>query len=201
MLLSSTLLILLIFFVVDASLLCRKFIDTLCKTEIVWPPTVCQHFRANSGFNCDDLSEYITFRVIACRTETVGKLIYYPFLILFLMIVARNSYWDRWDWPPSMILIFGLDAAYAIYAVLSLRNAAEEARKVLLGQLKGKLLQAIEANKMELVNLIRELIKEIESCEEGAFAPVSQQPAIKALMMPFGGAGFVTLLNYVAAKI
>jgi hypothetical protein len=201
MALSSLLVILLLFFVVDSSLLCRKFINILRENVVVWPSRVCEHFEAASGANCDHLQEYISFRIIASRSEAVGKLIYYPFLILFLLIVARSGFWDRWDWPPSMMLIFGLNAAYAVYAVLSLRKAAEEARKVFLRRLNAKLLKAIGDKEKEGADQIRELIKDVESCDEGAFAPVTQQPVIRAIMMPFGGAGLVTLLNYVATKM
>ena len=100
-----------------------------------------------------------------------------------------------------MMLIFGLNAAYAVYAVLSLRKAAEEARKVFLRRLNAKLLKAIGDKEKEGADQIRELIKDVESCDEGAFAPVTQQPVIRAIMMPFGGAGLVTLLNYVATKM
>jgi hypothetical protein len=200
-LLSSLLLVLLLFFVVDASFLCRRFIELLRDTAIEWPGPVCNRLAADSGVNCDDLQEYINVRVIATRSEAVGKLIYYPFLVIFLAIVARNSFWDHWDWPPSMCLILGLDAAYAVYAVLSLRHAAEKARKVFLRSLRAKLLRAIGSQQAERADQIRELIQEVEACEEGAFAPITQQPVVRALMMPFGGAGLVTLVNYLVGRV
>jgi hypothetical protein len=45
---------------------------------------------------------------------------------------------------------------------------------------------------------LRLLIRRIETNDEGAFAPLSQQPLVGALLMPFGGAGILALLEYLA---
>ena len=199
--LCSVLLILLIFYVVDAALLCRRFIELVSQTEVHWPPGVCQHFRDEAGFSGEDLNDYISFRLIAFRSEAVGRLIYYPFLILFLVVAARSSYWAHWDWPPSMILIISLNALYAVYAVTSLRRAAEAARATFLDRLRVRLIRAMgRRDQMQLVRQIRELVKDVEERTDGAFAPISQQPVIKAVLMPFGGAGILSLLQYLAEK-
>jgi len=53
---------------------------------------------------------------------------------------------------------------------------------------------------VENLTLAETQCKKIESCEEGAFAPVTRQPVVRALLMPFGGAGLVALLQYLASK-
>jgi hypothetical protein len=43
------------------------------------------------------------------------------------------------------------------------------------------------------------MIKQIEALETGAFAPLSRQPIFGALLVTFGGAGILAVLNYLAA--
>jgi hypothetical protein len=38
----------------------------------------------------------------------------------------------------------------------------------------------------------------VEGLREGAFAPLAEQPLIRALLLPFGGAGFVALVEALA---
>jgi hypothetical protein len=188
--------IILVFFVVDASRLCQKLIENLSASSSHWPSQVSERCAKEAGLDPEALEEYFDIQFFAERTETVGQLIFYPFATLFLIIVARSNVFDRWDWPPSIILILGLNSLYAVYGVLCLRRAAEKARKRALLNLNKKLVRALSTPSSGLADKFRVLIKEVESCERGAFAPVSQQPVIKAVLLPFGGAGIVALFNY-----
>jgi hypothetical protein len=195
---SGALMVCLVFFAADASRLCRKFIESLSPREprLVWPEGF-----GRGLWNTAFLDEYFDFRAIALRSEAVNRLIFYPFFVLFLLIIARNDFFDRWDWPTSTLLFFTLCSAYAVYSVLALRFAAEQARKSLLTQLDQKLLSALAHPDDGLVEQLRLLRDKIEHSEEGAFAPLSQQPVIKALLMCFSGAGALPVLNYLASKM
>ena len=46
------------------------------------------------------------------------------------------------------------------------------------------------------VEQIQVLMERIRNTQEGAFAPLSQQPALQALLLPFGGLGGVQLIEY-----
>jgi hypothetical protein len=134
--------------------------------------------------------------VIGERSAAVGRLIFYPFFVLFLTIISRASLFDHWNWPVSLILIFGVNAAIAAYSVWALRRAAENARKVLLKRLNSKIRYNTGTKMPGLVETLQELAHEIESTQKGAFAPITQQPLIHAMLMPVGAAGLSTLLNY-----
>ena len=220
----------LIFFVVDAVHLCHQLIDNLIEGPVHWPAATWRIFEAKLGVPREYLGEYITIQVIANRTDAVGRLIFYPFVVLFLTIVSRSSYFDRFDWPIGIVLIYGLASLLAVCAVWQLRAAAEKARKVALAGLNEKLLRALagkqpaggpqdlaakrgqevkgeklkvadqkESDKSDPVEQIRVLLDEIRSCEKGAFAPITQQPVIKGLLLPASGAGLASLLEYLSA--
>ena len=46
------------------------------------------------------------------------------------------------------------------------------------------------------VEQIKIMMEDIRSTHEGAFAPFAQQPALRALLLPFGGYGSVQIIEY-----
>jgi hypothetical protein len=52
------------------------------------------------------------------------------------MFVARSSFFDNWTWPLSLILIFTLNAMWAIGSAAFLRRAAEQLRDAALTNLR-----------------------------------------------------------------
>ncbi len=194
----------LIFFVVDASCLCRRLIDYLAKYPVkaYSPSTKRAAKNVNSASHADCLAECKTIQLIGSRSEAVGKLVFYPFAILFLTILSRSSWFDRWDWPRSILLITALNSCFAIWAVWQLRGAAERARKAVLDRLNERLLEALASpNPNPSPEYIRGLIEQVESCQDGAFAPISQHPAIKAVLLAASGIGLQPVLEYLAPQL
>ena len=122
------------------------------------------------------------------------------------MIVSRNRYFDCWDWPVSLLLMLGCNSAYAIYCALYLRRAAEKARAKALGTMQetlsriaaGNVAAGWRAEPEALREQIKMLIDEIQHTRQGAFVSLSRHPVVGAIFMPFGGAGILALLEYLA---
>ena len=86
---------LLVFFVIDATHFCRRLVRRLAEDVDKWPSEGIQKARAAlcahetpqkedlPSVREDDLKELLTVRLIARRTRAVGKLMYYPCIILF----------------------------------------------------------------------------------------------------------------------
>ncbi len=134
-------------------------------------------------------------RLIADITETVGKLIWRPFLVLFLLMLARNPYFDKFDWSPSLLLIFGLNMAFLLSYAFLLRRAARKARDKELNLLHRKLIQA-EGMKKGPVQQIKELIGEVEDLKKGAFSPLISHPIVPAVLLIVGGIGIPKIVEY-----
>lgn len=187
----------LIFFTVDATRLCRQFIKRLGHKQLQWPSQTIRKFAEERGMGAhsDDLSEWLALQLIAQRTRVVGNLIYYPFIVLLLMIMARSHLFDRWILPWPLVLVFGLNAAWVIGCAVALRNRAEKSRRWALDRLNQKLLQALggEAARIERIRL---LIQEVKDNREGAFCPLSEQPVIRTILLFLGGSGSLIFLEY-----
>lgn len=194
---------LLLFYVVDTTRLCQQFIQYLTAKPSRWPKETLEiigHQRGiNKGEILDSLSDWLDVRLIAERTQSVGNIIYYPFVILFLVILAQSTVFD-WNslTPAVLIIIFLLNFAYATGCAFSLRNAAEKARQNSLDRMDQALSRAMEGSQQSRIDQIQLMIQEIKTNQEGAFRPISQQPIVKAILLPSGGIGGMVLLEYLA---
>jgi hypothetical protein len=135
----------------------------------------------------------LTIDVIAELTYTVGKLVNYPFMILFLMIVARHPMFDNFELSWPLVLVWGLIAAALLYAAHDLRRSAAKARTKVLVRLRSALSAALAAKQGERSEQIRQYITEVEREARGAFRPWLEDPLVQALA--WGGTGSAVLIQ------
>ena len=211
----------LVMMVVDATWRSVDLITRLARSISIWPQQTLRQFglgqdlsrlgaiddnaldKLRNEFRAQDkyhLDEWIDIQFIAAHTKAVGKLVYYPFIILVLMIFARSKIFDNWDMPIGLVLIFLLSGGLTLACGLYLRRAAEHTRQVVYGQINDIVIDLSsrpgEAARM-LEKQVLIVLNQIQKINEGAFLPLSQEPAVQALLLPFGGWGGVTLLEYV----
>ena len=191
--------LILTFVVIDAILLHEGFLKQLAENETDWPKGTFERYKypihlIRAG-NKSDLADYWDILLIAKRTEAVGNQIYYPFVILSLLIVARLSCFDNWTWPPVLIVTLCMHFSVALYAAWRLPKVARGYRDTVLERLKRRGRQALmlAGKRPEATDT---MIEEVQSTHQGAFSYLWEQPAIRALLLPSGGIGLATLLQY-----
>ncbi|MCC6965341.1 MAG: hypothetical protein IT391_03525 [Nitrospira sp.] len=191
---------LLMFYVVDATRLCRRLITIMIGTRIEWPQRLLAREAAKYEVEEAYVHEWLGIQFIAKRTAVISAMIYYPFVIVFLMAVARHSYFDRWDFPAGLLVIFTLNALYAFGNGMLLRRSAEHAKREAVWQLKDRLksLSDEPVGKQTKRRHIERMVEVIEQTQEGAFLPFTQHPLFGAIALPTGGTGLVFLLEYLA---
>lgn len=198
MVVSTLALLVLTFFVWDAIRLCSCFVRSLTMGRTRWAPTPANiALEREIGVGLTDLAEVLSIRLIASRTETIGRLVLYPFAVLIPLILSRSRLFDSWDWPWSVIVIVVLVLAVTLGSAVVLRKAALSARRSALQRLEQTRLRRLgrkvegEATPEQLAGLMNE----IRAIDQGAFAPWSNSPLFGALLLPFGGAGIASLLE------
>jgi hypothetical protein len=189
-------LVALIFVVGDAIKLCDKFASCLASpVPNRWP----KETRLSFGLADEDsaLEAWIDIRMMMEWTETILHFIYFPFVVILLMVVARSGLFDGWDVPWSLIIGFVLSFVCAAACVVILRRAAERLRRFALDRLTRELVivqgtpsEALVGRKLET------MIGEVRELRRGAFAPLSHQPLVSAALLPLSGAGGVALVEY-----
>ncbi|MFO1206621.1 MAG: hypothetical protein U1E63_12965 [Burkholderiales bacterium] len=203
----------LLFFVIDETRSCGSLVRRLTNCRN-WPRETCEKFgqrqqkEDNSGGlesqqkedSSGDLENYfedwVDIEFIGRRTKMVTRLIYYPFLIMTLMMLARSAWFDNWGYPPALIIAISLGLAIAIGCAVHLRSVAENARRSAVRSLRKKLLLAQQDRECNLDGPIRTLIEWVEGYRVGAFCPFAQQTWVKALLIPVGSLSALPILDF-----
>jgi len=208
----------LIFLVVDATRLSIKFVRSLKTPETIWPDELVDELREKNaetssaetgqdGKPIEDtsdrvsdkaLSEWLDIKFIASHTQAVGRLIYYPFIVLLIMFLARSPYFDRWGFPISLIAIFLLNSTLAVCCGCMLRREAENTRRLALGRLQEYLVRATGAGHGRSARQLALMIDEIRSMRQGAYSSFTANPVLHAILIPSGGISVLTLLRFIS---
>jgi hypothetical protein len=187
------------FFTIDGARRCRDFILKLAAAPTEYPHVVRRHFaRINGDLDESYLDEWIDVQLIAELTEKMGGIVYYPSIVIGLLLIARNETWAQWSWPPFLVTIFGLNCLVAVASVLILQLAAGKAKRLAIANLKAKVkrLQNIAAPSKAESNASQaeKLLDEINDIRRGAFARAWESPLFGAMLLPSGGLTLVQAL-------
>ena len=156
-----------------------------------WGDAVVEKSYRSPPLREEELSAYNEIFFVAQRTQVVARLIWYPLIVLTLMIVARSSFFDKWSWSPGLLAIYGINVCWALGSAILLRRAAEQLRDATLSNLQISRVRgrAIEDKRATF----DELIAEIRDLKKGAFAPLTEQPFVRAILVPSGALGLLAL--------
>jgi len=193
--------VLLIFYVIDVTLLCRRWVNCIAMNKIHWPDDTLTRIAREQGMKMENLDEWLGIELIAERTTIIGNFIYFPFIAMLVLAMSRYPYLDNWDFPAALILIFALNALLIVGNALALRRSAEIAKREAIKRLESRLTQLSIQNPEELKQRqqIEWAMNAIKNNQRGAFLPFTQHPIFgAAIALPSGGYGLVLLLEYLA---
>ncbi len=177
--------VLLNMFVFDAVLLCQGFIARLNATPIYWPHGTLSKYHSQFNIDHQYLPSFIVVRFIANQTQAVHNLVFCPFIALFFMIVSRNRFFDNWDFPLALIIVWLLYTGLAAGSTIILRFRAKEAREIALSRLCEQRVHVTgmgEQGKAQ-AEQIRLMINEINHVRKGAYAPLALHPVFSASIL------------------
>ena len=184
--------IFLLVFVIDSiRRTCR--LATRLSGATVWPKDTECAFGCAGSRHCDD---WLDIQLIAARTAVVGGFIYYPFVSLSLLILARSSIFDNWQIPIGLGVIFALYLIIALAGAISLRKAAERARSHAVANINHDIIRSLGQDEPKAKIDQMKLMKEAILAEQrGAFSSFLRQPWIKAVLLPLGSYSGIQLLE------
>jgi hypothetical protein len=144
------------------------------------------------------LDPWIDVRLVARRSQHVARLVFWPFVVLALLVVARSRVFDNWSLTPAVATGVSLYVAMLIMLTLLLKHACEQTRMRALKAMRADLrwLEGSDPPLCELATPFQRLITEVETNQTGAFAPFLDQPLLKSLLVPLGGAGITQLFEF-----
>lgn len=210
LMLGVLLMLYLLFFTVDATRRCQQFIKTLANPEPPGPTDTDVDRGTPSPLQAQ--SEWDMIEIIGSRTREVNQLILFTMVVIVLLVVSRSSYFDNWGMPVPLLVIIGLNFAYAVLCAWSLRHAASGARRAAIERLKATAARLAEAapvkqpdhganeRRKQQQKLIRDTIDRIQEYEEGSFGPWTKQPFLQSILYPSGGFGAAALIQYLVGS-
>jgi hypothetical protein len=189
---------LIIFWIGYESRACTQFIEALGHVRRQWPTHLLDREASESGIPRPYLDYYLDFQLIVAATQRIQWLIYLPFISILFMVVARSDLFDAMDFPLALIMIVIVALLYTLYTARLLSKSAAAMRAKVLAHYEEILLRLAQPQAQLHITTeqINRLIERIRNTREGAFAPLSQQPALQALLLPFGGFGGAQLIDY-----
>ncbi len=176
--------IFLTFLVADASLFSRSFIERLTAMTTEWPTATVNKFRSMFGLEEADLADWTDMHFLAKRTSCITYLIYFPFLALAILIISRSEFLDDFSNPWTLIIVQMTSIAVVVGSVIALRATAENARTVARESLSAKIVSAKGRGDDKRTAQLEMLLARIDNLNDGAFAPWSSQPIVKAVLLP-----------------
>jgi hypothetical protein len=191
----------LVFWVADAMMLSRAFTLELSRDEPEWPPHALAQEETELALSSCPSMTWLNLKLIAARSVCVASLVWYPSIVIALMAVAAFTVefgpFSFASNPVSLVI----STLLLIAAALLLRTSAEQLRSRAITSLEDYRSRALKpqcANAAEAPQL-EHLLARVRDLGKGAFAPYSQQPLVKALLVPAATYGSNLLLQYLSS--
>ena len=188
----------LIFLVADATWLCWLLTRAIRTPTIVWPERTLREFSRRYGLPHGVVADCIDLLFVAKRSKCITKLLYGPFLIIALIVVSHSPVLANYGRSPPDVITMAVAVLIVTACAVALRLSAETTRAEALRRLTERLMIAKgESSGAQPANQLELLLRRIEELREGAFSPFSQQPLVRAMLLPLGSFGGTALLGYV----
>jgi hypothetical protein len=176
----------LIFWVADAMLLTRSFVLALKEDRPAWPEKVITDRVEELGLTAEWTTLWLDLRLIGWRTGWVASLIWYPSLMIAAMAAAALTVdFGEFGFASNPIALL-ISAGVVVGAAVMLRRVLESRRNDVLFKLEDARLSGLDPSgerKAGVAQLDR-LSERVASLRDGAFAPYSQQPMVRAVLVP-----------------
>jgi hypothetical protein len=187
------------FFVFDATLFCLLFVNKLRQTA--WPPKTMEVFNGRLDMRLQShlVHDWIDLEFVAKRTRCIGSLIYFPFVLIALLIVSRSTVFA--NYPPCLTILIaqGISLCVVFGCAIMLWWAATAARDTAKQKLADGVIFArghyANARGHYAAEQLETLSSRVDQLKEGAFSPFSQQPLVRAVLLPLGTFGWNVLIE------
>ena len=187
--------------VFDATLLCLRFVKELCRSSTEWPAETTAQFGDRLGLEHQFVDESIDLDFVAKRTSCISTLIYYPFILIALLFVSRSTVFANYSPTLTVLAFHGTCLTIVFGCAIALCLAAQAVRSAAKRNLTDGVICAKGPCAKESddggrrAGQLEALLVRVDGLREGAFSPLSQQPLVRALLLPLSGFGWTKLLE------
>lgn len=191
----------LVFWIGAEAKACKRLVDTLeesINNEHVlqqWSSHILDTVEQGTGVSRKHLHRYLQFLVAVKISEGISRLIYLPLGMILVILMARSRIFDQFDMPLSLIIVFSTAVIYPLFRIYQLRQSAESLRDSFLSDYEAQQV-ALTVKQAGDTAQVGRVIALIRNEHKGIYATVGHQPALAALLLPFGGMSGVQIIEY-----
>jgi hypothetical protein len=185
--------------VLHASLFCCDFVRHLPAAADEWPRASFARLSSERGIGGGLAVPWLQLQLTALRTKVITPLIYEPYLFLAVLIFSHSALFSAWQASLlHLVILAGIALATAVFG-FQLRRSAEAVRADSIARFEAELhrLHGQDAAHAARRELVARLIDSAQTLREGAFAPFSEQPLIRSLLLPLLSIGGTAALDLV----
>lgn len=197
--LSVVLMLFLLFLIVDAIRLCVCWIEKLRDPNLQWTGALIHDLARKRQLPEGHAVCWLQVHLIGERTREVSRLLYYPLIVILLLLLSRSRYFDNWDFPIALAIVIGINFLIALVAAAKLNLSARLAREEILERLRDESLELAKETQTEIPtatpNEIDHLIEKLSKLKLGAYQRVWEQPLVRAIILLLSGLG-LTFTEY-----
>ncbi len=198
-----------------------RHIVALAPEKSGWPDRVFNAYRQRLGVPkgiVEPVNQVLDLEVIAETTRNTGGLLRWPFLLLFFMILSRNTFHERLGMSPALLYSYGTLFSIALMTAVGLRVSASRARDHVLSNVRtwkcGRLDAADEAAAAKSMQAggpdvpgdqsedpcawIDRVSDHVAGMDKGAFAPWYRHPIIQSVLLPLSGVALIAVTELIS---
>lgn len=125
-------------------------------------------------------------------TNVIGPVVVLPLILMVLLMLARSTLFDGWNWTTPLIVFHVGLSVYVLAIAIAFQREARQARASVLDRLLEVKLGAVNDHSRKEIDAFVEYIR---SRRDGAFVPWIQHPIMQTLTLPLGSYALITLLE------
>ncbi len=182
--------------IVDETLLTCGLVRRLSAKTLCWDNLLSRHQDPEKSL----AREWLTIEFIARRTASTGDIVYYPFVIILIILFSLSTRFDNWDTPGSVLGILGLSILIAVSSAVLLRKTANAARQRVLDTLSDKAAGERQTEAKTESDRLDVLINRIREIHGGAFRRWYNDPVVRSLAWVFS-VGAIVITEYFRVNI
>ncbi len=210
----------LIVFVIDCTFASYRFVKQISsflpaegghgkpEKQVRWPSGVLNEAAKLHGLDprspgpvaTAGLELWLLLHLIDDVTRDVSDMIYKPFLVLTILVLAQCSIFESWYWDYKFLCIILATAGGAICCALMLQKANKAAKRKAISRLDWLIKPLIGDKDGSLHAKLNQIRSDIEHLRSGAFGSLDQNPVIRAVLIPLTGGGGLAAIEALLAR-
>ena len=175
-----------VFFCSDTLKLGKAILREFSRYDVGGWPKIPRYGRTSQ--------QWQTMELLVRYTESVSPIAVLPFILMLLLLLARNTVFEGWIWQREALLPLAGFALFVLYRALQFQFEALRAKEAILHRLDHYRLQVVgDPKESSRLAIVRE---QINGIRKGAFVPWTRHPILQSVLLPGASYGILVLLKY-----